>query len=610
MTGNKIVLYKAPWNFSTLYQPYFMSDTARDSYLSKLDSLDVTPQNGNVNIHLDYNLELTVIIPIDITIAINFNFCKIIYNSKTFYSNILDYKQVSVGYTELQLRRQIICEKTNFFQYFERFQICKATFSENFSYGKDTKFVLPTFRTIQKRIAPSVKLHTLNGAGEEVTYNTYYRAFYILYLDKGVMTNEGIFYPYGESMQYYICIIPVDLDYNSQSFLNIGPFTIKYREEGYFTEGEPIYNNLATYNGRLYYDYLNLLSPYIKAIEMIYMPVRMDGDMIPFQWKEVHFNINGISSEDTFLLLQSTKLNAYNSEGALKKSFNEYFSFDFNITEQDLFGNLTLILGFDENRITFPIYEKKNTPGNLEIDIRFLLDINGSSYQVRINGDKDSVKSGLTSVQNFDFLCDYSFLLDQDSNFDAQNKYYNAMTRNAKRQKIVGGLINAGTEFALGGAQLGFAQKMGASGKAANTAMGVGNMLRGIGSVAETINDVSAYENQRRLYRLNEKSKPDQLISGDNALSRCIEWEGQISYLLETPFTEDYNSWVDDKSVYGIECDIHRNTIDFTEFVVDGKFFLQAIPVKTDNAVLTVQEYNEMYELIKNGCRYFIVEEQ
>lgn len=610
MTGNKIVLYKAPWNFSTLYQPYFMSDTARDSYLSKLDSLDVTPKNGNVNMHLDYNLELTVIIPVDITIAINFNFCKIIYNNKIFYSNILDYKQISVGYTELQLRRQIICEKTNFFQYFERFQISKATFSENFSYGKDTKFVLPTFRSIQKRIAPSVKLHTLNGAGEEVTYDTYYRAFYILYLDKGVAGDGEFSSPYGESMQYDICIIPVELDYNPQSFLNIGPYTIKYRAEGYFTEGNINNNQLTTYTLRFNGAYLDVLSPYIKAIEMIYMPIRMDENMIPFQWKEVHFRGIDTIAEDTFLILETTKLTARDSEGKSKNEFNEYFSFDVNITDQDLFGNLTLILGFDENRITFPIYEKKNSTGILDVDIRFLLDINGSSYQVRVNGDKDSVKSGLTSVQNLDFLCDYSFLLDQSSNFDAQNKYYNAMTRNAKRQKIVGGLINAGTEFALGGAQLGFAQKMGASGKAANTAMGVGNMLRGIGSIAEAINDVSAYENQRRLYRLNEKAKPDQLMSGDNALSRCIEWNGQISYLLETPFTEDYNSWVDDKSVYGIECDIHRNTIDFTEFSVDEKFFLQAIPVKTDNAVLTVQEYNEMYDLIKNGCRYFIVEEQ
>lgn len=610
MTGNKIILYKAPWNFSTLYQPYFMSDTARDSYFSKLGSLDVTPKNGNVNIHLDYNLELTVIIPADITIAINFNFCKIIYNSKTFYSNILDYKQVSVGYTELQLKRHIISEKTNYFQYFERFQIGKATFSEDFSYGVNTKFIIPTFRTIQRRIAPAMDFHTLNSNGVEKLHRTYYRPFYVMYLDMSIANNAPISYPYGETIQYFICIMPVGLEYNSLESENTSPYEVKYRTEGYFTEDEPNQGVLSTYSGRMYSNYLDKISPYIKAIEMIYMPLSLDMDMLPYMWKEVHFNIDGISDQDTFLVLTNTRLIAFDNEGNTKTEFNEYFSFDVDVSEQNLFCNLTIIAGIDENRFSFPIYEKKNSAGSLEIDLRFLFDINGSSYQIRVNGDLNSVKGGVTSVQNFDFLCDYSFLLDQDSNFDAQNKYYNAMTRNAKRQKIAGGLINAGTEFALGATQLGFAQRMGAGGKAANTAMGVGNIIRGIGTIAETINDVTAYENQRNLYRLNEKAKPDQLVSGDNALSRCIEWEGQVSYLLEYPFIEDYNSWLDDKETYGVECDIHRTSIDFTEFTVNGKFFLQAIPVKADNSVLTVQEYNEMYNLIKNGCRYFIVEEQ
>ena len=143
----------------------------------------------------------------------------------------------------------------------------------------------------------------------------------------------------------------------------------------------------------------------------------------------------------------------------------------------------------------------------------------------------------------------------------------------------------------------------------ASNAMGIGNIIRGLGTTLQMVNDVSMYQNERALYRMNEKSKPDQLISGNNSYSRGLEWQGQISYIIEKPFTEDYNSWLDDKETYGVECDIHRNSIDFSEFVVNNKFFIMGIPVKKDNSVLTVQEYNEMYDLIKGGCRYFIVEE-
>lgn len=607
MTGNQIVLYKAPWNFSTLYQPYFMSDTARDSYFSKLESLNVTPQNGNVNIHLDYNLELTVVIAVDITIALNFNFCKIVYNNKTFYSNILDHKQVSVGYTELQLRRHIISEKTNFFKHFERFQIGRATFSENFSYGKDTKFVIPTVRTVSKRITPEVYLHTISANGSEVIKRVYYRPFYVLYLTQEVKSATDLrVYLYGQTTQYYICIMPANLDaYNISDYGHSDISEVKYRAEGYFSESYDNYNKLDTYYGLLSYYDLNVLSPYIKSMELIFLPIGVADNMLPYQWKKASFT--GIDNMD-FLVLDTTKIFSVDSEGTIKSSFNEYYSFYVDIEQENLFCNLTLIFGVDENRYTFPVYEKKNNAGNLEVRVRFLFDINGSSYQVRVIGDPNSVKEDIQSVKTFPYLCDYTFLLDQDSNFDAQNKYYDAMTRNAKRQKTVGGIINATTELALGATQLGFAQGMGPSGKLANTAMGVGNIIRGVGTIANTVNDVTSYERERNLYKANEKAKPDVLMSGDNAYSRCTEWEGQISCIIEYPLTEDYNSWIDDKETYGVDCDIHRNTINISEFIVNNNFFLQAIPVKSNNAILTVQEYNEMYELITVGCRYFLVQ--
>lgn len=607
MIGNKIYLYKASWNYSTLYQPYFKSEAARDSYLNKLEWIDATPKNGNVNIHFDYNLELTVIIPIDITMALKYNYSRIIYNGVQFFCNIIDYKQISVNNTELQLRRHIVGEKVDFFQYFERFQIGRATFSENFSYGKNTKFVIPTLRTVSKRIEPVMNIHTLNAAGIEVTNRVYYRPFYVLYLTQEAKSVSDIqAYLYGQATQYYICIVPANLDhYNISDYGNFNISEVKYRADGYFAEGSQNYGKLDTYYGSLAPYDLDSLSPYIKSIELIFLPISLSNNMLPYQWKKVTFT--GIEDMD-FLILDKTNLVTSDSEGTIKLIYNEYYSFDIDIEQENLFCNLTLIFGVDENRYTFPVYEKKNIAGNLEVRVRFLFDINGSSYQVRVIGDINSVKEDIQSVKTFPYLCDYTFLLDQDSNFDAQNKYYDAMTRNAKRQKSVGGIINATTEFALGATQLGFSRQMGPSGKMANASMGVGNIIRGVGTIANTVNDVTAYERERNLYKANEKAKPDVLISGDNAYSRGTEWGGQIAYIIEFPFTEDYNSWIDDKEIYGVDCDIHRNAIDISEFIVNNNFFLQAIPVKANDAVLTVQEYNEMYELITVGCRYFLIQ--
>lgn len=604
MTGNQIILYKAPWNFSTLYQPYFMSDTARDSYFAELPSLNVTPTNGNVNIHFDYNLECELVIAADYTIAVDFNFCKIIYNNRTFYSNILDCKQLSVGYSKIQVRRHIISEKTNFFQYFERFQIGRATFSEQFTYGSNTKFFIPKFRTSIQRIAPAMDFHTLNAAGAEVKSRTYYRPFYLLFLDSSLSPQRS--YLYGETIQFLICIIPANIDGYTFTYPGINNVQIKYRSEGYFTEGEPNYGHLETYTQAFSYSFLDKLSPNIKAIELIYMPVDLDQNMLPYVWKSL--SLDGIDNEK-FLILDTTHLRAVDSEGNDKSEFDEYFSFEIPVNADNIFTNVTLIVGFDENRIVFPAYEKTKQAGSIEVEVQYLMDINGSSYQVRVIGDSTSIKPNVDTVKTFPFYCDYSYLLDQSSNFDAQNKYYSAMTQNAAKGKTISGFVQAGEEFALGVTQIGFGQGMGAGGQAASNSMGVGNIIRSIGSTLQMVNDVSVYQNQRALYRMNEKSKPDQLISGNNSYSRGLEWQGQISYIIEKPFTEDFNSWLDDKSTYGVECDIHRDSIDINEFVVDNKFFLMGIPVKKDNAVLTVQEYNEMYNLIHGGCRYFIVDE-
>lgn len=612
MTGNKIVLYKAPWNFSTLYQPYFMSDAARDSYLSKLPFIDII-EKGNINIHFDYNLEAELVIPIDYSVAIDYNFCMIIYNGRKFYSSILDYYQSSVGYTKIQIRRHTISEKTNFFQYFERFQISKATFPEDFSYGLGTKFLLPKFRTVQKRVVPTVYLNTFDLNGLNIKEEVYFRPFYLLYLDKSITGEYYSSKPYGEVIQYLIVIVPAKLDTDYNQHLYTAENSVKYRTPNYFSESDANHGVPLVYTQSLNSDDLDLLSPYIKSMELIYMPIIANNDILPFIWQRIKFDKISGMTDRWFLQLESTQLHWYNSEGNTSRFLNEYYSMSIEIDDSDYFGNLTLIFGCNDNRLTFPIYEKKRIPGVLNFSMYFIFDVNGSSYQVKCSGDLNSIKQGLTSVQNYSFMCDYTFLLDQDSNFDAQNKYYDAMTRNAKRQKILNGAINAGTEFALGTSQIGFGQQMGASGKIASTSMGVGNMIRGVGTVLETANDVAAYSEERRLYKLNEKAKPDVVISGDNALSRCIEWDGVISFIYEVPFTEDYNSWLDDKQTYGIDCDIHRDVIDFSEFLIMGTdvntFFLQALPVKKTSAILSVQEYNDMYNLIRGGCRYFLIEE-
>lgn len=611
MTGNKIVLYKAPWNFSTLYQPYFMSDAARDSYFSKLPLIDIIGK-GNINIHFDYNLEAELVIPIDYSIAIDYNFCMIIYNGRKFYSSILDYCQSSVGYTKIQIRRHIISEKTNFFQYFKDFRISELTLPEDKrEYGKTARLNIPTMRCTYRQVFPKLKLQTRDINLNSIEYSCDYMLCYILFLDRNNIPSINPDYTptnlYGDNTQYVMAIIPFSR--------NTYPLTdgIYYRTSLYYNESSSINKKVEYYATPSPSVILNKLSPYIKSMYLSYIPVFKSDDLevntykLPYFWNKAEYKISDTENVNIIYLYRTYPSGASNFD---INQIDDYYSFSFSITDKERFLNIHINPYTRDQQITIPIYWKKRTAGVITGKIEIIYNIQGTNMQIRLNGDNNSLYSGNTiDPYNVELGDNTSYLVDANYNFDAQNRYYNAMTRSLISQRGAQGAVKAGAEFSLGGLQIATGAMMpSAGGKIANMSMGVGNVIRGLQTIGETAIDSHYMKEQRNISRMNEKAKPDALVGGSNAIIRMKEFDCRFNVVIETAFDEDYNDFVHSLEVDGVSVDMFSETFNPNDYAINGNFYISAIADINTTSSLSSIEYSEMYILLKTGCRYFIVE--
>lgn len=620
MTGNLIKLYRVPWALDSQYQPYFMSDTARDSYFNGLTSLDVTPQNGNVNIHLGYNYELELIIPIDVTLAEEYNFVKVIYNSQEFYANILDYRQVSVGYTELQLKRHALSEKTNYLSHFKNFNIKRATNSSQQrwnGYLMDSIWHKPTFRYKKRVYNPAIKFRYLSNVVDIETHNVEYTDLdctfencLILYLGAAIHTEEienakprNIF---GTPVQYEIYIIPL-----RQLIENVAIRNTVCQGD---MEGTPITSGNGTYNKVSLDDFvevLNKYSPQILGYKHIYLPCGIDGNFVRLPWYTYPTKIYSDDAKSKFLQAFVITNTSYflNDVNDCSVWYNYLCESEWGNIEIRAYSKDTSII-LDKSELTGSTVT--GTQCNLKVEHYYFLDMNDDEIVTYISSDNvGSVIQAKTKIvsDTTDLGDSISYVLDAEANFEAQNRYYDAMTRSVRNHKQDLGYIEAGENFMLAASQFGFAHNMGGAGADANNAMGVGNVIRGIGNLAEVQANTFYYLQQREIYAANEKAKPDQGRGAGNGNSRYFEAVFNPRIIEDIPFNEDLNVWMQNTKLYGIELTYFQEDFSTTLWNIDGNFFFQADAVLNDN-VFTTQQYAELYKLMTNGCRYFIVEEQ
>lgn len=594
--NNTVVLYKVQWTASSLNQPYFMSDTARDSYLESLVQKIVLE---NVNISLKPNLFLELIIPLDITESESYNYAKIVYNNKTYFANITDYEQISVNRTKLYLERHSLSEQTNFLDLFHQFKISQCTLND-YKYGLNANICKQEFRTIQKIYDISHKTNCyLEVVGENELQKTgieYYK-FYILFVDVGAfaynpVTDEALYNDniYGEKVQYKLIFIPAD---NTKIYYK--RFIPDELGGGTFEED-------FISNAGISQSLLNELSPYIKAMFFTSLPlskIHNDGLTLSNYYNLLDYN-STIKANPAIKFYQTIVFHGADSS---------YYTIDYFLqNNKQLFTKLLFRCYSVTNEIEIPVYEYLTMFGTITIKFNYVFSINGTQcIGIIYSGNTESVKGNKTRYFQVSLGDSTTFLLDSDSNFEAENKYYQALTRNAVKQNIASGLVQSGTQIVSGAIQAGTGL---ANGNPFSVSEGSANVVRGIGTIADTVLKNKYYKRERSLMAENEKAKPDQLMQGASASIEMYTQNGSHVLIEEEPFEEDYNDFISNLHYYGVETYLFRESILLDELSYDNHFFLQATAIIKDNGYIERQIYDDLYSLLSNGCRYFIVAEQ
>lgn len=589
--NNTVVLYKVPWTSSSLNQPYFISDIARDSYLNNLENIKVLE---NVNIHLEPKLFLELIIPIDITEAENYNFAKIIYNGKNYFATVSDYEQISVDRTKLYLERHSLSEYTNFLNLFQQYKINKCTLND-YSYGKEANIQKQEFRVKEKLLLGNTDFYirlAWEYLNENYDSSTRFFNFYILYLDNGAFnasSENAEFFNitvFGEKTQYKVLFIPEDstnIYYKRYQPDEMGGGTYEL-DKFTFTVSSKI---------------LDALSPYIKAVFYTALPCGKYEDnkyVLPNGFTLYPFS-NEISG----------KIN--NSDGVIFQAAldTDYYYIEYQVDDiKKLFTQLKFRFYSVDNEIIINIYDFINKTGKITFRYNYIFNINGTQCIGYISSNAlDSVKNSRIKWFQIPLGDSTTYLLDSESLFEAENKYYQALTRNTIKQNTISGGVQSSVQIASGVVQ---GIGAGISGQVGGMSEGIANTLRGIGTIADTVNKNAAYSQQRSLMAKQEKAKPDEVQRGLSAAAEIYSQGGSVTIIEEVPFDEDYNDFLANLHYYGVETYLFRESIDISEFEYDGHFFIQSIAIIKNNVFIERQIYDDLYSLLSNGCRYFIVD--
>lgn len=642
---NSVTFYKVPWTNSSLNQPYFMTESDRDSYLQDNCYPFVVLQNVNINLLTDMNVELKV--PIDITVAQEYNFCKIEYNEKKYFACIIDYSQISVNRTYIYAKRHILTEIVNYLSNFENFNISTATLNDSLIYKKNAKFYKPEFRSYKKAFNGKWKI-AINTSGDsdvyvslptQETYDLTYENFLILFTTKNLQ-GEFPYNFYGKPVQYGVIFIPLRIFF--ESGVKYKYSTTQYNHDNGKTQ---IVTNDIDFE---YIDYIQLIeilnqnSPYIVGYKFTRLPVGwyqyQQRYIMPFYSAPYLTSPSG--GDATYLGFELTST-SFNFDDII----DFYYFCDYSFESEYGFIEIRCMQSDMSIELDKSDYTDNSNKGiNIKVfpflsdtDDEFFICLQplGDDCINPKNSTDESIKTYLFRT-SFDLGDNASFVLSSEANFDAQNRYYDAMTKSVRNQKIAGAWVQGVQNIAIGGVEIGMAlagggatqgirqavipsnNKQGYSkvtlhseySRGANTAgesLGIGNIIRGVGAIVDGYIDAHYYEQQREIFAKNERAKPDTLIGGGNSGTRLFDSVLGFIFIEEIPFENDYEIWQQNVERFGISCEIFSNEIDLNDYIKNNHFVIQAVAEMKSTALLNCVEYDALYEVLTGGCRYFIV---
>lgn len=554
---NIVTFYKLPFVYGGVTQPYFASDTDRDNFLNTIEKSIVL---NNVGIYLQFNYKCDLVIQIDYTTIVDYNFAVIQYNNKKYFANILDIELVSVNKSKCKCIRNPLFEKTNYLQYFTDFKILKSTFKE-LNYNENSKFFFPRDYRYYGNEYPI----TFKNKSKDVKF----KKFYVFYVDPQIVNVtyvENVISINDISTNYSILLVPVLPDYYAAVGL------VNYTKELIKSSIENI---------------LQVKSDYVLKFEVLFLPVweNTNSDGITFYSFLSPATITGIDGVQTkygeyigLISMNNIKLNT--------------------TIVGDIFSVFDVYFGEPDNKLTLELYKYKE----INITLTFCLSLNSTDLLVEIIGTNDSIEN-YRKFYTYSLTSRMSYVITSKSTFLSENRYYDALTINTLQN--MGKHVMIDTAFSMGQGAIGIIGGA-ASGNPQSAMSGVGNYLSAGQSLAGYVVDRDKFESDRKLLAAQEQEKSGRGSANGNATLFANIYENFIYVIENKIFSSDMSAIESDLNLYGIDCFCEEDDFNFDLHNVNGYFYLSAIAVLKYPTTLSTLEYNILYNVLKNGCRYKI----
>lgn len=593
---NSIYFYNIGFDRGSNVQPYFVSDMARDSYFSSLDAKQIN--KDGVNIKLEYDFYITIKANIDAVYMDSYNFAVVTYNERKYYCDIIDYEHISVNRSRVILRRNMLYEITDYLSNFQDFMISRL----NYDYNEFT---------IQSALLADFNFRYYNTFNY-FSWKSYededivFKNFSVIFLNSDCLRPSN-----GELTIYFPNVNnPVGVSVTTTlqgENRNIGVFLI----------------NMESANSNLYLrELLQSSSPYVIGIQRIvlpcvlrqpnnrYTPVGTYFGHLVYKNSANNVEIPGYIPSSQYPIIRENVGYIWNpmSDFQIKASVSV-----------NPFNRLIILLGNTENRIDLECYKYGSDDSfNINIEMSILLDPNCSYYGLTVKTNSSNSYVQNTPLEKYVMPINTAFSYPEttEAKWYAENKYYDALTKNAIRASIANGTINTLENFSVGGSQIGLGfvsnglEKPFREYSLDRTAasLGAGNAVRGVFEIGHTINNAAELYNQRKLQAQNERAKPDSFSSGDITSSYYFSLNGYCGYILQIPFDEDLNEYKNYILKYGAEVEMYRENFNYLNFIdSSNQFVLKAVAYKKIISKLTNAQYEELYRYLQAGFKYQVI---
>ena len=379
---------------------------------------------------------------------------------------------------------------------------------------------------------------------------------------------------------------------------------------------------------------LNSISPYITSVEFCKLPVvsvdvkNFTKNVCLFPFRCDRETVGDID----FIVPTSFPYNRNNSGNYFERAEYFYYETDFSrilenkkVLSNECFDEQTIyILGSKICTLKAKDYIYENTNAYCKIIFDFIPTPTSIFITYQIITKEGCALPNVSVKSAVQLNRSTTLVYDSAAAFNAENKYYDALTENAIDQYTTRKLFQGANEMFSGSTQMGAGITSGylknPIGAVVGLTQGINNIMRGIFTFNEMAQVSEQMREERDLKKKQAQAKPDEFVigSGANVASfqtdkvmysdenNDIRYDYSLDFVVEEKLITDNDFKVKDNLayLYGLECYCFEENI--IELFPSDNFYIKVIAQLNDGTTYA-SEYSEMIKLLDEGHRFFIV---